>query len=234
MPRTARTVTFFRSWNTDMAYILGFLWASGSVRIKSTGAHVIEFANKDIDHLIAIANCIGENYSQHIVDAVSQTYRIEFCSKEMYYDLRALGVTENKSTMDVPTMAPEYLSHFARGITDGNGSLLWNAGKPVLQIYAAQEGFLADLADAIDIVTGIPAPHIGTNRATCYLKWSTIRAKCLAAWLYIDNPGLALPRKAAIAEQFLQWQPGKAPQKGTVTERMSQQFASYLPILATH
>jgi hypothetical protein len=38
-----------------------------------------------------------------------------------------------------------------------------------------------------------------------YIKWSTVRARRLAVWLYFDNPGLALDRKHAIAARFLEW-----------------------------
>lgn len=58
---------------------------------------------------------------------------------------------------------------------------------------------------------------------------STIRAKCLAAWLYVENPGLALDRKAALAAKFIKWQPKKRPERGTITEGMRMHFAAYLP-----
>jgi len=61
------------------------------------------------------------------------------------------------------------------------------------------------------------------------LKWSTTRAKCLAAWLYVENPGIALDRKAAIAADFLDWQPKKRPERGTITEEMRVRFGAYLP-----
>jgi hypothetical protein len=79
------------------------------------------------------------------------------------------------------------------------------------------------------VQTGIPAPNIVANRTLWYVKWSTIRAKCLAAWLYVENPGLALDRKAAIATDFIAWQPKKRPHTGTITEAMKLRFAAYLP-----
>lgn len=62
-----------------------------------------------------------------------------------------------------------------------------------------------------------------------YVLWSTSRAKCLAAWLYVENPGLALDRKAAIAADFIVWQPRKRPHAGTITQAMKLRFAAYLP-----
>jgi hypothetical protein len=82
---------------------------------------------------------------------------------------------------------------------------------------------------AIEDQTGIPAPNVVANRALWNIKWSTTRAKCVAAWLYVENTGLALDRKAAIAANFIAWQPRKRPNAGTITEAMKLHFAAYLP-----
>lgn len=153
-----------------------------------------------------------------------------FCSKEMYQDIEAHGGTPRKSrTIGFPEVPSELLPHFVRGVVDGDGTLSWNAGKPILQVYSGSRQFLSDMAAAIERMTGIPAANIIANRENAYIKWSTIRAKCLAAWLYIENPGLALDRKAVIAARFLEWQPKKRPEQGTVTDEMRLNFADYLP-----
>lgn len=216
-----------------MAYVLGYWWADGCMRIKSnTGAHEIEIASNDREHLEIVAQVVGEKYFLRKVSVLSNTYVISFCSKEMYQDLLAHGGTPHKSrTIGFPYVPPELLPHFVRGVVDGDGTLSWNAGKPILQIYSGSQQFLADMATAIEDATGIPAPNLAANRENVYIKWSTVRAKCLVAWLYVDNPGLALDRKAAIATQFLEWQLGKKPEKGTITDEMRLNFSAYLPSL---
>lgn len=121
------------------------------------------------------------------------------------------------------------LAHFVRGFVDGDGTFAWNSDRPILQIYSESQQLLEDMAKAIEEQTGIPASNIVANRALWNLKWSTIRAKCLAAWLYVENPGLALNRKAVIATKFLNWQPKKRPERGTITEEMRARFGAYLP-----
>ncbi len=130
----------------------------------------------------------------------------------------------------MPVVPSELLSHFVRGFVDGDGTLSWNGDRPILQIYSASSNFLIAMGEAIEGVTGIPAPNLASNRERFYIKWSTIRAKCLAAWLYEQNLGLALGRKAAIAADFIQWQPKKRPSVGTITETMKLHFSAYLPI----
>lgn len=231
MGRPPKDADFFRVWAPEMAYVLGYWWADGCIRIKKdTGGHQIEIASNDLDHLETIADVIGGNYYLRRVSVTAQTYVITFNSKEMYQDILAHGGTPRKSrTVGFPEVPEELLPHFVRGVVDGDGTLAWNGDRPVLQIYSGSYLFLAGLVTAIEQTTGIPAPNITANRENSYIKWSTVRAKCLAAWLYVQNQGLALDRKAVIATQFFQWQPRKRPHMGTITDEMRLRFSAYLP-----
>jgi hypothetical protein len=213
-----------------MAYILGYWWADGCMRVKpGNGAHEIELSGNDLDHLHTIARTIGGNYALRRVSARHECHAIAFCSKQMYHDLLALGGTPRKSkTIGFPDVPPDLLPHFVRGVVDGDGTLSWNAGKPVLHIYSGSKPFLLAMGAAIEQATGIPAGEPIVNRTLWYAKWSTIRAKCLAFWLYIDHPGLALNRKAAKAAAFLDWHPRKTPERGTITDEMRRVFPEYL------
>jgi hypothetical protein len=214
-----------------MAYVLGLWWTDGCMQVKSnTGAYEIKIASNDRDHLEVIGQLIGQKYHLRKVSSRSKTYDIAFCSKEMYQDIQGHGGTRRKSrTIGFPDVPTELMPHFVRGVVDGDGTLSWNGDRPVLHIYSGSQVFLNDMAVAIKHATGIPAPNTRANRGLWYIKWSTIRAKCLAAWLYADNPGLALQRKAVIAANFLEWQPKKRPQRGTITDTMRLNFPAYLP-----
>jgi hypothetical protein len=231
MGRPPRPADFFRSWSPAMAYVLGYWWADGYMRVKrNTTAHIIELSSVDQDHLLAMAQTIGGNFDYRRIKAQGECYGIEFCSKEMYHDLLALGGIPNKSNViGFPIVPPDYLVHFVRGFVDGDGTLAWNGDRPVLQIYSGSKHLLEKMTLAIEDQTGIPAPNVVANRALWNIKWSTTRAKCVAAWLYVENTGLALDRKAAIAANFIAWQPRKRPNAGTITEAMKLHFAAYLP-----
>jgi hypothetical protein len=231
MGRPANYVEFFRVWSAEMAYILGYWWADGCMRVKkNTGAHEIEIASNDVDHLRAMAKVIGGNHWFRKVSSACETYSLTFCSKDMYNDLLALGGTPRKSrTIGFPEMPTELVPHFVRGVIDGDGTLSWNGDRPVLQIYSGSQQFLHELVRAVEVQTGIPAPNVTANRDNWYVKWSTVRAKCLSAWLYVDNKGLMLERKVAIARQFIAWQPKKRPERGTITDAMRLKFSDYLP-----
>jgi len=216
MARSPRHAEFFRVWTPEMAYVLGYWWTDGCMRIKSnTGAHEFEIASNDREHLETIAQTIGGNYGLRKVSEGTQCYKITFCSKEMYQDILAHGGTPRKSkTIGFPYIPPELLPHFVRGIVDGDGTLSWNGDRPVLHIYSGSRQFLFDIAAAIEHATGMYTPNVNANRSLWYIKWSTIRAKNLASWLYFDNPGIALDRKRAIATKFLEWPSNRHPKEG--------------------
>jgi len=231
MSRVARIVTFFRVWSPEMAYVLGYWWADGYMRFRpERGTYLIEIASVDREHLETIAQLMSGSARVRKVGSSTNCYEVEVASQEMYNGLLALGGMPNKSNViGFPIIPAEHLVHFVRGFVDGDGTLAWNGDRPVLQIYSGSKRLLEAMAVAIEGQTGIPAPNVVANRALWYLKWSTTRAKCLAAWLYIENPGLALDRKAAIAAKFIAWQPKKRPERGTITEGMRERFGAYLP-----
>jgi hypothetical protein len=216
MARLPRHAEFFRAWTPDMAYVLGLWWTDGFMYIKpNTGAHEVRIASNDLEHLKTIAQAVSGKYDLRKVASHSNTYVISFCSVQMYQDIQAHGGTPHKSrTIGFPYVPPELLPHFVRGVVDGDGTLAWNGDRPVLHIYSGSRQFLVDIAAAIEHATGMYAPNVSANRALWYIKWSTIRAKSLASWLYFDNPGIALERKRAIATKFLGWPSNRHPKEG--------------------
>jgi hypothetical protein len=147
----------------------------------------------------------------------------------MYQDLQALGGTPRKSrTIGFPTVPAALLPHFVRGVVDGDGTLSWNGDRPILQVYSGSRQFLDRLIVAVEQETGIPAPIPQANRENWTVKWSTIRAKCFVAWLYINNPGLALERKNTTVLEFLEWRPKRRSNPDTITAQMRLNFPEYL------
>lgn len=231
MGRPPREAGFFRTWTPEMAYVLGYWWADGCMRIKrNTTAHEIQIASNDYDHLVSIGQAIGGKHHLRKVSITSNTYVICFCSVQTYQDILAHGGTPHKSrTISFPFIPDGLVPHFVRGVIDGDGTLGWNGDRPIVHIYSGSPKFLEALGEAVERVTGIPAPNLTGNHDNYYIKWSTVRAKCLVAWLYKQNCGLALERKLVIANAFLQWQSKRKPDPGTITDGMRHNFLDYLP-----
>lgn len=116
---------FFKTWTPEMAYVLGFFAADGSMLKNSRGAHFVEFTIIDRVVLESIKRAVGSNHkiaSREPGGACKTTYRLQIGSKEWFKDLTTLGFTQNKSnTMKYPQIPSHMLGHFVRGYFDGDG-----------------------------------------------------------------------------------------------------------------
>jgi hypothetical protein len=226
---------FFDAWGPTMAYVLGYWLADGNMYSQpSCGGYTVSIGSKDRDHLEIIRAAIGLGRISPITG--SEVYKLVICRKAMYESLARLGGSERKSlTLAWPHVPDEQLPHLARGYTDGDGCLTWHRSgrsvRPMLTITGTL-AFVHGLSCAIEAMTGIPAPPAHPNSPgkahIRVAKWYGVHAKCLAIWLYQRHSGIALERKAILAEEFACWEP-KVFRKGRVTARMWELFGDHLP-----
>lgn len=125
-----KNVDFFKEWSPQMAYVLGFFAADGSMYVNSRGSHYVSFYSNDREILVKIRSSLGSHHkisqreSFHARWAIR--YILQIGSKEMYEDLLALGFSKNKSlTLKFPSIPKPYLNHFIRGYFDGDGNVLF-------------------------------------------------------------------------------------------------------------
>ena len=118
---------FFKIWTREMAYVLGFFSADGYITVNKRGGQFwcIQITDKKL--LEQIKKVIK---SEHKISArprsrnESALYRLQIGSIEMCDDLRKLGFSERKTkSLAVPNVPDKYLSDFARGYFDGDGSV---------------------------------------------------------------------------------------------------------------
>lgn len=122
---------FFKEWSPEMAYVLGYFAADGSMILNKRGGHFIEFTSTDRILLELIQEIF---HSTHKIQRRKQynelwkvQYRIQIGSKEWFSDLSKLGFTQNKSnTMQFPKISEQYLGDFVRGYFDGDGCIYFN------------------------------------------------------------------------------------------------------------
>lgn len=116
---------FFSRWSPDMAYVLGFFAADGSMIRNTRGAHFIEFTIVDRIVLECIRRAVGSNHAITKRDRNPlhrPAYRLQIGSKRWFADISALGFTPNKSkTICFPKVPSIYLGDFIRGYFDGDG-----------------------------------------------------------------------------------------------------------------
>lgn len=124
-----RTVeNFLDSWNSDMAYILGYFAADGTMYKNKRGSCYIAFTSTDkplielVKKQMNVANAI-ESYNNPARNWKTR-YVLQIGSKKLYERLLKLGFTANKSlSLVFPDVPDNVLGHFLRGYFDGDGSV---------------------------------------------------------------------------------------------------------------
>jgi hypothetical protein len=206
---------FFKTWTSDMAYILGFMYADGNIVETKRGNHYIAIYTADRELLVAMAKSMQSKHK--VAQRNSSTgcvYRIQIGSKEWFADLGTLGLFPNKTKrMQLPCIPPEYFGDFVRGYFDGDGNV-WSGiinkyrktPTKVLQAVftSGAHGFLVDLRDVLKQKGlqggGMYSPK---NENFTRLIFSSIDALKLYEIMYNARHKLYLKRKKVVFEQFM-------------------------------
>ena len=120
---------FFKKWTLEMAYVLGFFMADGSIDINPRGSHYFSLAIIDRKLLESIHKSLKSTHKISVIKRANKSnwsdqYRLQIGSREMCDDLRRLGVTENKTNnLLIPEIPKKFFSHFVRGYFDGDGNV---------------------------------------------------------------------------------------------------------------
>jgi intein-encoded DNA endonuclease-like protein len=116
---------FFKTWTPEMAYVLGYFAADGSMVANARGAHFIEFTSTDKILLSQVQRVIESTHTlaKRVRNPThKQQYRIQIGSKAWYSDLTQLGFVQSKScVLRFPVLPKKYRADFIRGYFDGDG-----------------------------------------------------------------------------------------------------------------
>jgi len=123
--------SFFKKWSPEMAYVLGFFAADGSMLRNGRGAHFIEFTITDRIVLEQIQRVTGSTHrvaERERGGNCKTAYRLQIGSKEWFEDLSGLGFMQNKSKrLPLPEVPKKYFGDFVRGYFDGDGCVYFNS-----------------------------------------------------------------------------------------------------------
>jgi intein-encoded DNA endonuclease-like protein len=205
---------FFKKWSPDMAYMLGFFFADGSLDINPRGSHYFSFQIKDKDLLGKLKKTLSSEHKIskriHKKDK-SVCYRLQIGSKEMFSDLAKLGVKEIKSkTMNLPEVPKKYMGHFVRGYFDGDGNV-WSGwvhkDRPkmtyTIQVAftSASEKFLSDLRKEL-FQKELGKGSLISRENYWRLQYSVNDTIILYHLMYNDCESLKLDRKKKVFEDY--------------------------------
>jgi intein-encoded DNA endonuclease-like protein len=189
---------FFKNWTSQMAYILGFIFADGNIdKNNVTLAFEQQVGDKEILEKIRTPMA-----STHKIETTKKGkyVRLRINSRQLIFDLKKLGVTHNKSKYCIcPKIPNEFLSHFLRGFIDGDG---WVVTRTKNNRHEINVGFCHGCKDfLLELIRQLQAElHLTTNNLRTRLKttrkgnkstvyqidWHSHNAIKLLDWLYKD------------------------------------------------
>lgn len=119
---------FFKSWNGDMFYILGFIFADGCIykRKKGMRSNRLLISQKEKRILEKIRYKISDRplYRRPLSKHSNKSYQLDIPNDEIVKDLEKLGVIVRKTPVkQFPDVPNEYLADFIRGYFNGDGSI---------------------------------------------------------------------------------------------------------------
>lgn len=118
---------FFDTWSDEMAYVLGFLFADGSLEESSAiRGKYLRVTNTNKGRIDAIRSLLGAKHPIQVHwhdDGTRRTcYLLRIGSHVLFNALLLHGVTPRKSlTMQFPQVPEAFLAAFVRGYFDGDG-----------------------------------------------------------------------------------------------------------------
>ncbi|MFH2085260.1 MAG: LAGLIDADG family homing endonuclease [bacterium] len=197
---------FFKTWTPNMAYVLGFMFADGSLldTNKSSRTYYLLFSNNDFELLSKIKLCLNSEHAiyvrpprlmqhRHGKYTSREGYVLKMGNKVMYQDLINLGMTHRKSnTMHLPTIPIEYFSYFLRGYFDGDGCINLYLAKGRMTnrlsvIYSSGSiAFLNELADEISSLLNIKSPRMYKSCGDFNLISHSVEAVNILDYMYHD------------------------------------------------
>lgn len=209
-PKLKVNEDYFKKWSSNMAYILGFIFADGGiVKITHNGSSdQLGFGQnkKDID----ILKKIKQEFSAEQTLSIGKKYvHFSVRSQIIVDDLKKLGITYRKSFRKtrgkIPKVPKKNIRDFIRGIVDGDGSIHFDKRKyPTLSICGRKEimTFIKNhFLSKFNIYSKIGQPKKnGKLSNVFYICYRCNSAKTLINYLYA-NANLYLERKFKIAKR---------------------------------
>ncbi|MBU1292326.1 hypothetical protein KKH07_02535 [Patescibacteria group bacterium] len=215
-PKLKVNEDYFKKWSPNMAYILGFIFADGSItKITHNGSSDrLSFGQnkKDIDILRKIKQ---ELSAEHALSITQNAVYFSIFSQTIVDDLKKIGVLYRKSFRKSPGKIPDipqkYIRDFIRGIVDGDGSINFSkSGQqksyPNLSICGKKEimTFIRNyFLSNFNIYSKVTqAKKKGELYNLFYISYRSNSAKTPISHLY-TNASLYLERKFRLAKQCL-------------------------------
>ncbi len=215
--------SFFSSWSSEMAYVLGIIYTDGTLRprikrapsSKSTHPEQLSIRQKEpelLEKILALMDCNAKIYfrkrKEYGTTVQGETYYICIYNNKIYEDLLNLGLTPNKGrNMKFPNIPQEYIRHFIRGCWDGDGSVYYEKKSRNLKAHfvSGSKIFIEDLVKHLKKADLSERTIYETKGKppSYYIRYSGFQCKKLFLYLYDSvPPSQYLERKYSLFKDF--------------------------------
>lgn len=214
--------SFFEEWNSEMAYVVGYWYADGSlenapyirakyIRVTSTDRETIEYFKRVLsaEHPVTLLKKYGNQKDR---------FQLRIGNHRIYESLVAVGLYPNKSlTMTFPDVPAAHLADFVRGYFDGDGwvgieyQTLRTGEQSVKRLGIAftsgSKTFLEGLSSELHMVVGTSHLHAYRSRSSFQLRYSTADSLKLFKFMYRAPRAVYLVRKFRVFKKYFAQRP---------------------------
>ena len=189
---------FFDKWNPEMAYVLGYWYADGSMYLSERGSY-LNVTSTDRDTIFKIKRWL--NY-QHIIREEKSIWSnrknrfvLRIGNRRLYDSLLKLGLYPSKSlTIKLPYIPSEFLSHFARGYFDGDGCVFLEMAEGITRkriikrlsviFTSGSQVFLKELCKTLGNMLKLKQTKVYKGRRSYQLRYMTGDSMILFKFMY--------------------------------------------------
>lgn len=210
---------FFNVWSRKMAYVLGFLFADGSLEdAPYLRGKYIRFVSINREIILKIKKAISSKHTIYEIKPATEKqhrkYLLRIGSNKIYKDLSKFGLSPNKSlTMKLPKIPKKYFADFVRGYFDGDGCVFveFGRGRKHQKIFkglktiftSGSEAFLEALSNSLLKACRLSKKSVYISRRAFQLRYGTADSVKLFYWMYKKLKGqVYLRRKLKEFERF--------------------------------
>ncbi len=179
-------IHYFDTWSPNMAYVLGFLFADGTMNKKKTGVGAIQKAS-DSEILEFICKEVklkkGLKFIPKHVDCYGVTCKDAYCisinSTVVAAKLVELGLMPRKTFENhpFPNVPDEMFPHFVRGYLDGDGTTCVTRRSVCCVSFVGAVKFITGLRDALVRLAGMSFKGLGVRHGKtadyAYVTWTS-------------------------------------------------------------
>lgn len=158
---------FFSRWSAKMAWVLGYIFADGNIHPQAQGTYCLSISSKDTSLLQNIKKAMKSTHPiKKVIHKEWFVYRLFITRPQINSDLSKLGLIPRKSLIILfPKVPQRFLSHFIRGVFDGDGSVFFDprSKKSPLRVSfsSGSKAFMTALETKLHM-------HAGLSKKTIY------------------------------------------------------------------